>query len=670
MRNILFNRHSSKLGLLGSLVAVVAVSLVLSLLPKATAQLHAENCVNPPTTPTLNYWPVTYDDQNTPLCHDFPAIDAAVYNQGTAPTFSQSEADWNNGLELTAGQRGVALMYIHNGAANNLPASQVQAKNVKVTTTTDTSVGSTHTITVKYQGDNTNTVTKSFTVKTPSNAKLEVESNSGAIYDHNGQLTGATGLNLGNSTYTIGDMNACFEYSLFLSFRFKVVTETPTENPNLSITKNVRSLNKGTSFAKSVTVDKGEDVEYRVVVKNTGNDVAKSVTMTDNGVVGIAIDSSSVRVGTTESSVLSSDKWSGSLPGKLNLGDLAVGEQRVITYSAHVDSISGTFVNTATAKSVNISVDDTATVIVRTTTTNVDREISITKLVKNNNDGTSYRTSVDAEHNDRVNFKVSVKNTGDTTVNNVKVTDRIPSGLTFDDSVSGDGTPSFSGSTLTVNFGTLSKGQTKTVEFAARVTEDNDTQICNTARATGDSVNSVEDQACVNIDIPNNPGTPKIVLSKTAYNNTKNVDATSVNADRGNYITYTLTTTNTGSATKNNYVISDDLSGILALADIVDLNGGKLSGNTISYPSVDIKAGQTVTKTFKVQVKTTLAPSISYQLRNTYGNTVVVTVPGKVIYEAPKTGSAGTSAAVFAGLLTAGAVMVRRGKDILNFIFA
>lgn len=670
MRNILFNRHSSKLGLLGSLVAVVAVSLVMSLLPKATVQLHAENCVNPPTTPTLNYWPVTYDDQNTPLCHDFPAIDAAVYNQGTAPTFSQSEADWNNGLELTAGQRGVALMYIHNGAANNLPASQVQAKNVKVTTTTDTSVGSTHTITVKYQGDNTNTVTKSFTVKTPSNAKLEVEANSGAIYDHNGQLTGTTGLNLGNSTYTIGDMNACFEYSLFLSFRFKVVTETPTENPNLSITKNVRSLNKGTTFAKSVTVDKGEDVEYRVVVKNTGNDVAKSVTMTDNGVAGIAIDSSSVRVGTTDNSVLSSDKWSGSLPGKLNLGDLAVGEQRVITYSAHVDSVSGTFVNTATAKSVNISVEDKATVIVRTTTTNVDREISITKLVKNNNDGTSYRTSVDAEHNDRVNFKVSVKNTGDTTVNNVKVTDRIPSGLTFDDSVSGDGTPSFSGSTLTVNFGTLTKGQTKTVEFAARVTEDNDTQICNTARATGDSVNSVEDQACVNIDVPSNPGTPKIVLSKTAYNNTKNMDATSVNADRGNYITYTLTTTNTGSATKNNYVISDDLSGILALADIVDLNGGKLSGNTISYPSVDIKAGQTVTKTFKVQVKTTLAPSISYQLRNTYGNTVVITVPGKVIYEAPKTGSAGTSAAVFAGLLTAGAVMVRRGKDILNFIFA
>jgi len=64
-----------------------------------------------------------------------------------------------------------------------------------------------------------------------------------------------------------------------------------------------------------------------------------------------------------------------------------------------------------------------------------------------------------------------------------------------------------------------------------------------------------------------------------------------------------------------------------------------------------------------------LSPSLSYQLRNTYGNTVVVNVPGQVIYEAPRTGSAATSAAVFAGLITAGAVLVRRGKDIYNYIF-
>lgn len=802
MRNILFNRHSSKLGLLGSLVAVVAVSLVLSLLPKATAQLHAENCVNPPTTPTLNYWPVTYDDQNTPLCHDFPAIDAAVYNQGTAPTFSQSETDWSNGLQLTTGQRGVALMYIHNGAANNLPASQVQAKNVKVTTTTDTSVGTTHTISVKYQGDNTNTVNKSFTVHTPANSKLEIESNSGAIYDYEGKLTSATGLNLGNSTYTIGDMNACFEYSLFLSFRFKVVTETPTENPNLSITKHVRSLNSG-SFAKSVTTDKNANVEYRVVVKNTSNTKASNVTMTDTGVSGVTINANSVTVGTTEDAVLTSDKWSGSLPGTLNLGDLAAGEQRVIKYTAKTTSTTGSFVNTAVAKTGNITVQDTATVVVKQDDEPVNRVVTISKVVRNLSTNSSYAENVDTKLGERVGYKITVTNTGNTAINNAKITDTMPAGLQFDDSVAGDGTASFNNNTLTVNFGTLAQGQSRTVEFAAKALNgnNNDTicniarvsgddvaskednacvkiiipskpsnpnitiakvvktssgsytesvnvnpnervtfkvtvtnngdqivhnvkvtdpipaglqfddsvntngassfnsntltvnfgslnigesktvefaakatntssRICNVARASADNVNSVEDNACVNIDIPNQPGTPNIVISKSAFNNNKNVDATTVTADRGNTITFTLTTKNTGNATKNDYVVTDDLSGVLALADIVDLNGGKLNGNILTFPAIDIKAGETVTKTFKVSVKTTLAPSISYQIKNTYGNTVIINVPGKTVYEAPKTGAAGTSAVVFAGLLTAGAVLVRRGKDIFGFIFA
>jgi uncharacterized repeat protein (TIGR01451 family)/fimbrial isopeptide formation D2 family protein len=673
MRNILFNRRSSKLGLLGSLVAVVAVSLVLALLPKATAvNTQAVTCDNAPTTPTLNYWPVTFEDEDTPKCHDFVAIDAAVYNPGSAPEFSQSEADWNNGLELQPGQRGVALMYIHNGAANNLPHEQTTAKNVKVTTTTDTSVGSTHKISVKYQGDNTNTVTESFTIKTPANAKLEVEANSGAVYNNHGELTDRTGLNLGNSTYNLGDLQACFEYSLFLSFRFKVVTENPpVENPDLSITKHVRSLDDNSSFAKSVTVDKNERVQYRVVVKNTGDTVLKNVTMKDSGTSGVEIDSNSVVItGYDYPSNVSK-----TLPGTLQLGNLAVNEEITIIYNGRATASQGTFVNTAIADSDNTgSKEDKATVIVNKPEEPTDREISISKLVKNNSDSTSYRDSVDAKIGERVNFKVTVTNTGNATVNNVKVTDRLPSELKFDDSVSGDGTANFNNSTFTVNFGSLSKGQSKTVEFAAKVIDgdDGDT-ICNTARATGDDVASKEDKACVDINIPSKPekpGTPNIEQSKKAYNNSKNADATTVSADRGNTITFTLTTKNTGNATKHDYVITDDLSGVLPLADIVDLNGGKLNGNILTFPAMDIKAGETVTKTFKVSVKTTLAPSISYQIKNTYGNTVIINIPGKTVYEAPKTGSGATSAAVFAGLLTAGAVVVRRGKDIMNFIFA
>ena len=150
----------------------------------------------------------------------------------------------------------------------------------------------------------------------------------------------------------------------------------------------------------------------------------------------------------------------------------------------------------------------------------------------------------------------------------------------------------------------------------------------------------------------------------------KNVDATSVNAARGDYITYTLVTTNNGTATQNNYVIRDDLSQVLPLADMVSTNGGTVSGNTITYPSVDIRAGETVTKTFKVRVKQTLDKNLSYQLRNTYGNTIVINVPGDRVFVPPTTGSAGTSAGAFAGLVTAGFVIMRKRNSILKFIFA
>lgn len=679
MRNILFNRHSSKLGLLGSLVAVVVVALVLALVPQKTnTKTLAENCVNPPTTPTLNHWPVTYDDENTPLCHDFPAIDAAVRPASGSPVFSQNEADWNNGLQLNVGQEGVALMYVHNGAANNLPAEQTTAKNVKITTTTDTSVGSTHALTARFAGDNTNVVNKTFTVHTPANAKLEVIPNTGFIYDYEGNLLpNSSNLNIGNSTFNLGDLNACFEYSLFLSFRFKVVGETPpVETTTLSIDKSVRkaTANRGdtTGFSSSVTVDKNERVEYRVVVTNTGNKIARNVTMTDNGVSGITIDRNSVTVGVSDDALLANDLWQGTIPGTINLGDIPAGDSRIIRYTgvATRDNCEA-LVNTATAVAANApQVSDSATVNVRCTPAG-NPNLTIKKWVKNNSTSTSYDdSSVQARTGERVNFKVSVTNTGNATLNNVRMTDRIPEGLQFDDSVTGDGTPSYNIPTFSVDFGSLTAGQTKTVEFAAKVLATGSTTVCNIAKATGTSVNEVQDDACVRIYTTPKPGEPNIVMSKRAYNDTKGVDATSTTADRGNYITFTLTTTNTGTADAVNYVIRDDLSGVLPLADLIDANGGRVSGNILTYPSITIKPGETVTKTFKVMVKSSLAPTLSYQIKNTYGNTVTINIPGKTVFVAPETGSAATSAGVFAGLITAAFVAVRRGKDIMNFIFA
>ncbi len=670
MRNILFNRHSSKLGLLGSLIAVVVVAMVLSLVPQKTnTKTLAENCSNAPTSPTLNYWPVTYDDENPPFCHDFPAIDAAVYNPNGDTVYSQSEADWNNGLNLNVGQTGVALMYIHNGAANNLPIEQTTARNVKIVTQTDTSVGSTHAISVRFSGDNTNTVNKSFNIHTPSKAKLEVIPNSGFMYDYDGNLIlDQQNLNLGNSTYTLGDLDACFEYSVFLTFRFKVVGQTQNEDADLSVEKEVRNVTNRGSFASSVDAKDGDRLEYRVKVRNTGDSTARNVTLTDNGVSGIDIDWNA----TDQPSL-----WEGNFPGTLEIGDLRAGQEVTITYFANVDTNTcRTYTNTVRADADNTSqVSDSASVRVTGCGGggNDNPDLEIKKQVRNLDDSGSFKDAVDARHGDTVRFRVTVTNSGDGTVNDVVMTDVIPSGFRFADDLEVDGDyedVSINNRTLRVELGSIREDGTRVIEFNAEVVENDNTTICNEAQAVGNSVDRVEDEACVRIKTNTTNGEPHIVTSKRAYNDSKGVDATTTNAERGNYITFTLTTTNNGTEDAKNYVIRDDLSGVLALATLVDSNGGNLNGNILTYPSVTIKPGQTVTKTIKVQVKTSLSPTLSYQIRNTYGNTVTINIPGKTVFEAPKTGTAATSAGVFAGLITMAFVAVRRGKDILNYIFA
>ncbi len=1065
---------------LATLVLVGVVASVMGLTPtKGASNTLAESCANPPAVPTFNYWPVTYNDANTPLCHDFPAIDAAV--DVANPQFSQSEADYNDGLTLADGQRAAALLYLHNGAANNLDPAITTAKNVKIITETEQNVGDTHKIKVTYTADNAAPYTKSFTVKTSPNVKLEVAPNSGFMYNYEGRMIlSQQNLNLGNSTYNLGDLDACFEFSIFLTFKFRAVVQTPPtpSNTTLSIDKQVKNITvdpntgRGAVYSNSANAKQGEQVGYRVAVTNTGSAVAQNVTMTDNSVAGVSVNAGSTTVGTADDALLSSG-WSGSVPGTVNLGNLNPGETRIVKYTATVTANNGTLVNTARAVATNApQVQDDASVIVTpiivppvgnpgltikklvknnnqntafadsvsaktgewvrfqvtitnngtanltgaritdaipaglefentavsngnisfnnntlivifdsaipagqsrsvefnaqvkatgpTTICNVavatgnnvaqvqdsacvnvtapiivgTPNLTISKLVKNNNHNTAFADSVDAKTGEwvrfqvtiantgnadltgaritdtipaglefentavandgtisfangvltvmyngvvpaghtrvlefnaqvkatgntticnvavgngnnvaqvqdnacvrvmgtpnlaiqkwvktggayadsvdaktgervtfkititntgtaeltgavitdvmptgltfddsvstdgtssfnnntltvsfasplaigqsktvefaakvaatgptticnvakatgnsvtqvqddacvrvtappvvtnpkisikksvknistsgnyedysvdartgeRAGFKITVTNTGDTTLSNVKVTDVIPTGLEFNDSVSGDGTANFSGTTFTVDFGSMTAGQSKTVEFATKVLGTGPTTVCNIAKANASGVSEVQDDACVKIYTTPKPGDANIVLSKKAYNDTKNVDAVTVSAARGDYITYTLITTNNGTADKTNYVISDDLSQVLPLADMVSLNGGTLSGNMLTFPAITIKAGETVTKTFKVRVKQTLSAELSYQLKNTYGNTIVINVPGKTVYEAPTTGAAGTSAGIFAGLLTAGFVIARKRDSILKFV--
>jgi uncharacterized repeat protein (TIGR01451 family) len=135
---------------------------------------------------------------------------------------------------------------------------------------------------------------------------------------------------------------------------------------------------------------------------------------------------------------------------------------------------------------------------------------------------------------------------------------------------------------------------------------------------------------------------PKIVKSKSAYNDTQKVDATKSIAKPDDVITYTLTTKNTGDADQLNYVAEDGVNDILDYAVVTATNGGTIVNQVtnpvrdnqvlIRYPAATIAKGATATNTFVVKVKNPLpinkADGYAFDgiMFNTYGNDVSITV--------------------------------------------
>jgi|GEM_PF-3206602 len=411
----------------------------------------------------------------------------------------------------------------------------------------------------------------------------------------------------------------------------------------------------------------GNGSDFQTIYDSTGN---FTVTVTSDG----SQDSCSVKVLERNHHDLVCSPGSQTADQNDTVFFEAVGGNGSFTWSApggHPTSGSGrdfeTFYTSSGTKTVTVKSDgqtDTCSVRVRSNGGGNNGELSIRKLVRNiTSGGSSFQNSVSATNGDRVEYQVTVTNTGDDTVDNVVWDDNLPSGINS------------TGSMPDSDLGNLSSGRSKTLTFQATVNSNASSGTCltNTAGARGDGVSRVTDTAsvCVTSVLGQNVD---LHFSKRARNDTQNVsDATTTTANRGDLITYTLTVTNTGNADATNFVITDDLSGVLPFADMVDLGGGSLNGNIISYPGVTVPAnGGTVSKTFQVRVKSSLQSNLTFVLRNTYGNTVNINVGGVLgasTFVAPTTGAAGTSAAVFAGLITAGFLAFRKRQWLKRLIF-
>lgn len=181
--------------------------------------------------------------------------------------------------------------------------------------------------------------------------------------------------------------------------------------------------------------------------------------------------------------------------------------------------------------------------------------------------------------------------------------------------------------------------------------------------------------------------------SKKARNVTQGIaNANGKTAKPGDIIEYRLTTKNSGKIDIKGYQVTEEIGDVLDYADVTDLHGGTLGDyQVITWPKVDIKAGQSVVNLITIKVKDPLPNTpvsssdpkhFDMVMTNVYGDTVNIKLPPSVTKTVeiatttlPNTGP-GTSLAmgfgltVFIAYFFARSRLLARELDVVRTDFA
>ncbi|WP_366186111.1 gliding motility-associated C-terminal domain-containing protein [Flavobacterium ovatum] len=324
-------------------------------------------------------------------------------------------------------------------------------------------------------------------------------------------------------------------------------TMTPlSQNPSISITKDGRYVDTNGDGKTNV----GDKINYTFVVKNTGNVTLTNVTVTDNNAVVSGGPIAILAIGTSDDTTFTATHT-------LTQEDINAG----IVYNLATATAKDPKGNPVTGTSTDPTPCTTCTKdpeCLDCTMTPLSQNPSIALVktaafVDTNNDGF-------AQVGEKINYFFTVKNTGDVTVINIKVTDPL--------------IPNISNNTII----TLLPGDTDaTIKGTYVLTQadiDNG-KVINTALAKGQDPkgNNVQDISGTTVDNDTKTETPLqqkgiISLLKTGVFVDENNDGF---AQAGEKIQYNFKIQNTGNVTLYNISLSDLLPGVVVTGSPISI---------------------------------------------------------------------------------------------------
>ena len=382
---------------------------------------------------------------------------------------------------------------------------------------------------------------------------------------------------------------------------------------NITLSKTATNVSQNNVDATKVSAKVNQTITFKLSAKNTGG-TAKNVTFSDDLSSTLRYAKIAKNGGGNYNSATEVLSWPA----------VSVAPGATVTKSFSVKMNSSLESTETNCKIVNHFTTAT-TVIIPVGCTLPPAHITLLKTATNNSRGNVDATKTTAKINDKITFKLTAKNTGGTT-KSIDFTDDLTSTLTFA-KLTSNGGGTFNEKTRTLSWMgvNVAPGATITKTFTVQMNNSLETTQTNCK-----IMNSFADSNTVIVPVGCTPPPANIVLKKTAKNvSQNNVDAIKTTAKAGNKISFTLTAKNTGGTAKN-VTFSDNLTSTLRFASLSNDGGGTLDTKTkvLTWPAVSVKPGATITKTFTVQMNSSLENAqTNCKIINSFSSSSTVTVP-------------------------------------------